>query len=382
MRREDFSATFPGTLKEIGAGYLAFVPPPIPSSIEWSSDLARLLSAADRALGQLAGVGRTLANPHLLIRPFVNREAVLSSRIEGTRASLSDLFLFDAAPEAEPEVDDVREVSNYVRALEHGLERMDSLPIGQRLLCELHSELLRGTRGEQSAGELRRIQVWIGAPGARLADAIFVPPPANELTPLLSDLERFIHSEREDLPPLIRIALAHYQFEAIHPFHDGNGRLGRLLITLMLHQEKLLDVPLLYLSAYFERHRTEYYDRLREVSTRGARNEWLAFFLRGVAEQSTDAVVRASQLLDLRDEYHKRLHAARSSALVHKLIDELFVYPAVSVPRAAGILGVTYRSAQMNVLHLVKAGILREVTGRKRNRIFMADGVVHAIERA
>lgn len=379
VRRTDFTPEAPGALVEIGGGFVAFVPEPLPPRFEWTSTLVQSLSSADRAVGELAGVGRTLANPHLLIRPFLQKEAVVSSRIEGTRASFPDLLLFDVEPESTPETSDVREVRNYVTALEVGLRRLDSLPIGTRLLCEMHRLLLDGVRGGESAGELRRLQVHIGR-SRRMADATFIPPPANEIAHLLGDLERFIHTRNEEIPVLLRLAMIHYQFEAIHPFHDGNGRIGRLLISLLIANERLLPQPLLYLSAFVERHRDEYYARLREVSTRGAWIEWFVYFLEAVRRQSLDAIDTVNRLTTLRNEFHARLHTPRATGLLHKLVDALFTTPALTIPQAARILGVTYRSAQQNVERLAKAAILRETTGQKRNRIFISDAIVAAVE--
>lgn len=378
MKRTDFTPDSPGSLVEVGGGFVAFVADPLPPKIDWTTALVQSLSAADRAIGQLAGVGRTLANPHLLIRPFLQKEAVLSSRIEGTRASLTDLLLFDVGPAAAPEVSDTREVRNYVTALEHGLKRLDSLPIGTRLICELHRLLLDRVRGAGGAGELRRLQVHIG-PSARMAEATFIPAPANEIPRLLSDLEKFIHSGSE-IPALLRLAMIHYQFEAIHPFHDGNGRIGRLLISLLLSSENILTQPLLYLSAFFERHRAQYYENLLQVSTRGSWNEWFLYFLEAVRDQSLDAITTANRLSDLRDDFHSRLHTPRATGLLHKLVDALFSNPALTISQAAQLLGVTYRSAQQNVERLVASGILREVTGQKRNRIFISDEIIQAIE--
>lgn len=378
VRQSDFTPGSPGRRTEIGGGFVAFSPAALPPGIDWSAALSMALSAADRALGELAGVGRTLPNPHLVIRPFLQKEAVLSSRIEGTRATLQDLLLFDLEPAGTGDVADTREVRNYVLALEHGLARLESLPIGTRLMLELHGILMTGVRGEPGAGEIRRLQVHIG-PSTRLADATFIPAPANEIPELLGELEKFIHSEPA-IPPLIRIALAHYQFEAIHPFHDGNGRIGRLLITLLLCSLGLLPQPLLYLSAYFERHRDAYIRNLREVSTRGDWNQWLVYFLEAVREQSMESKETVHRLTALRLSFHERLQTPRGSALLHKLVDALFMTPAITIRQAAELLAVTPRSAQMNVERLVSAGILREITGQKRNRIFIAQDVVDAVE--
>lgn len=362
------------------AGYWAYCPAPLPPAITWTEDLAGRLSAADRAIGLLAGVGRNLPNPHLLIGPFKRREAVLSSRIEGTQASLSDLILFEARPDAPPRPADVLEVANYVRALDHGLARQTVLPVSKRLIREMHAILMKGVRGQvQTPGEFRRSQNWIGPSGCTLAEASFVPPPAEELEGCLDEFERFLHAPSA-MPPLVRLALIHYQFEAIHPFLDGNGRIGRLLITLLLCVERILPEPLLYLSAFLERHRSEYYDRLGNVSRRGEWIEWVDFFLRGVADSSIDAVERAGWLIDLRTRYRERLQRARASALLLRLVDSLFDLPAVSVASARRLLGVTSRAAQLNIDKLVSGGILREVTGKARNRLWVADEITMTIQ--
>src|SRR5215469_1592607 len=274
-----------GRLVRTPQDYWAFVPDDLPPKLDLSWELVQQISESDRRLAELAGAARTLPNPHLLIHPFSRREAVLSSRIEGTVASFSDLMSYEALGIVNPERPDVIEVANYVNALEHGLKRLTKLPISSRLIRELHEILMRGAGGEHlTPGEFRRTQNWIGPPGCMLKNATFVPPPVEEMKVALSALERYIHSE-SNLPPLVRMALIHYQFEAIHPFLDGNGRIGRLLITLLLCAEGLLPQPLLYLSAFFERHRSEYYRLLLEVSQRGNWLEWITFFLRGVSEQ-------------------------------------------------------------------------------------------------
>ncbi|MCW5774847.1 MAG: Fic family protein [Phycisphaeraceae bacterium] len=383
MNPETFKPGHPGRLVRVGGGhgsYWAYVPDPLPASVQWRSSLLTVLSAADRALGRLAGVGQNLPNPHLLIGPFMRREAVLSSRIEGTQASLSDLVLFEAIPDAEPRIADVREVYNYVRALEHGMSRLSTPPMSLRLVREMHELLMRGVRGDSAnPGEFRTIQNWIGPSGGSISDATFVPPPPKELIPALNAFESYLHA-KTDLPPLVRLAMVHYQFEAIHPFLDGNGRIGRLLITLLLCMEGILPGPLLYLSAYLERERNAYYSHLLAVSREGKWDEWVEFFLRGVAEQSMDAVTRATRLVELRDEYRRRLTGVRGSALPLRLADELFAHPAVSVARVCDALGVTRRSAQINVDKLVAAGILREVTGKRRNRVYVAEGIVRAVQ--
>ncbi|MFN8234120.1 MAG: Fic family protein [Actinomycetota bacterium] len=353
----------------------AFVPPPLPPDLDLDLELIGALSAADRAIGELGGVGRWLPEPHLLIRPFLRREAVLSSKIEGTEATLTDLVLFEAdAPT--PDHPDVREVFNYVRALEHATAPGRSLPLSLRLIREMHRTLMTGVRGGYATpGEFRRSQNWIGPPGCVLNDATYVPPPVEQMHACLDAFERYLH-ESSDIPPLLRVALIHYQFEAIHPFLDGNGRVGRLLISLLLIEWGLLPKPLLYLSAYFEANRSEYYDRLLAVSRAGDWLGWARFFLNGVADGSADVIDRARRLQALREEYHRRLQVTRASALLLKLVDHLFAQPAIRIAMAEEVLGVTFRAASLNVGKLVDAGILQEITGRERNRVFVAHEIL------
>jgi Fic family protein len=344
--------------------------------------IMRVLSAADRALSELAGIARTLPNPHLLIGPFIRREALLSSRIEGTQASFSDLLFFEAANLRENEVPDVREVFNYVQALEYGLARLKDLPVSLRLIREMHERLLGGVRGQdRTPGEFRRSQNWIGPPGCTLMDATYVPPPEHEMLEALGEFEKYLH-RRSELPPLIRLALIHYQFESIHPFLDGNGRLGRLLVSLLLCTERLLPQPLLYLSAFFERYRDDYYRLLLNVSQKGEWTEWISFFLRAVAIQSKDAIERSDKLLGLWKDYRNRLQGARASALLLQLVDDLFTYPAITNHKASERLNITPRSTQLNIEKLVKTGILKEVTEQKRNRIYIAPEIIGIIEQA
>jgi Fic family protein len=380
VRSNDFDKTDAGHLVKTPQGYLAFVPAPLEPELTFEKGLVRLLSEADRALSELAGIARTLPNPHLLIGPFVAREAVLSSRIEGTQASYSDLLYFEAANLREREVSDVREVSNYVHALEFGLARLNELPLSLRLIREMHARLLEDVRGEHlTPGEFRRSQNWIGPRGCSLEDATYVPPPISEMHACLADLETYLHKQT-DLPPLVRLALVHYQFEAIHPFSDGNGRIGRLLITLMLCEERLLPQPLLYLSAFFERNREEYYRRLLAVSKESEWGGWLAFFLRAVASQAKDAVLRSDRLLQLRQNYREQLQSTRASALLLQIVDDLFVKPAISNPGISRALEITPRAAQLNIDKLVAAGVLKEATGKRRNRVYVAPEIVAALE--
>ncbi|HEX6421899.1 MAG TPA: Fic family protein [Acidimicrobiales bacterium] len=350
---------FGAAFKTIGpAGYIAYRPAPLPRRLDLPDGTIVALSEADRALGRLAGTGRLLPNPHLLLRPYVTREALASSRIEGTQASLSDVF--DAQARRSPE-GPLREVTNYIDALDHGLARLDTLPVSRRLLCEVHEILLTGVRGqERRPGEVRRSQNWIGSPDNRPDTALFVPPPVDEMEPAFDDLERFLH-ESDPLPPLVSIALAHYQFETIHPFLDGNGRLGRLLIVFLLVERDLLPQPLLYLSSFFEAHRSDYYDRLQAVRERGEIHEWLRFFLTGVSEQANDAVARAEELVDLREDMRRRLSGDRSRAT--EVVEMIFENPVLTTTRIAEALDVTLQSALNHVRRLESEEIVAEVAG-------------------
>jgi Fic family protein len=369
-----------GRLLQTARGYLAYIPNTLEPTIDLSLPVVRELSEADRALSELAGVARTLPNPHLLIGPFLRREAVLSSRIEGTQASFSDLLFFEAARLGEKQVPDVREVSNYVQAMEYGLARLSTLPVSLRLIREIHQRLMAGVRGEtQTPGEFRRSQNWIGPSGCTLQDATFVPPPVEEMHLALDAFEKYLHAPSQ-LPALMRLALIHYQFEVIHPFLDGNGRVGRLLVTMLLGTEKLLPQPMLYLSAYFERHRDEYYELLLAVSQKGTWEQWIRYFLRAVAVQSRDAIRRIDLLLALRQEYRSQLQKARASALLLQIVDNLFDFPAVTNPALSKRMKVTPRSAQLNIEKLVERNILREATGQQRNRVYVATEIVSVIE--
>lgn len=381
MDPKDFQEGIPGKVLRVpGKDYWAYHPAPLPPALDWDHDLVMSLSEATAALGELKGLGHSLANPHLLIAPFIRREAVLSSRIEGTQASLSDLYAYEATqlPMFESP-SDVKEVHNYVRALEYGLERLATLPLSLRLIRELHGRLMEGVRGEhQTPGEFRRSQNWIGPAGCFLNDATFVPPPPGPMHDALGELELYLHAEPQ-YPPLVRLGLIHYQFEAIHPFLDGNGRVGRLLIVLLLCAWDLLPQPLLYLSAYFQRYRDVYYERLLAVSQRGAWAEWLRFFLGAVLVQSRDAVVRSRRLLDLRERYRDDLQNRRAAARLLQATDYLFTRPIVTILRVAEALNIDYQSAYRYVNMLEEAGILRETTGGSRPLVYQADEILDAI---
>jgi Fic family protein len=372
----------PGRVLRHPKDYWTFIPAPLPPEITWSDGLVAALSKADRALGELAGLASMLPNPNLLIQPLIRREAVLSSRIEGTRASLGDLYAFEAVQLTLFEFpEDVKEVQNYVSALQYGLERLSTLPVSLRLMRELHSRLLQGVRGEHwTLGEFRRSQNWIGAPGSTIQTATYVPPPVDEMNQALGDLEKFIH-RTDNLPNLIRLALVHYQFEAIHPFLDGNGRVGRLLNSLLLHDWRLLLQPVLYLSAYFEANRQAYYDHLLAVSQKGAWHDWFLYFLYGVQTQAEDSIQRIQRLQFLRDSYREQFQQTRSSARLLLVIDWLFTQPIFNIPQLSEMLSVTYSAAQRYVTQLERAGIVTEITGQARNRVYRADEILAAVAR-
>jgi Fic family protein len=309
---------------------------------------------------------------------------VLSSKIEGTQASLSDLFYFEAANKEERQKEaaatDVLEVVNYVKAMNYGIKRLKDLPLSLRLIREIHKELMHGVRGQHlTPGEFRRSQNWIGPGGCTLNDAKFVPPPVHEMHEALGHLEKFLH-DRENFPGLIQCALIHYQFEAIHPFLDGNGRVGRLLITLFLCEKEYLIYPMLYLSAFFEKYRAEYYERLLAVSEKGEWEEWIKLFLRAVAVQAKNAVGMSKSLLALRDKYRKQVQKARVSAYVLELLDEIFLNPFVTIPHTAIKLRTTYPTAKAAVNRLKEAKILSEVTNKRWGKVFCAKELFELLE--
>ena len=369
-----------GQLMNCPGGYRAFVPAPLPPPLAWDERLAVRLSAADRAIGRLAGEGRRLPNPHLLMRPFLRKEAVLSSRIEGTQATLGELLAAEAGAAVERSPADLREVGNYVTALEYGLERLDTLPLSLRLVREMHERLMRGVRCDVATpGEFRRSQNWIGPPGCTLNDATYVPPPPSELMACLAAWERFLHDDA--LPPLVHAALAHSQFEAVHPFLDGNGRVGRLLITLLLVKRGIIPSPLFYLSAYFEATREEYYARLLGVTDRGEWEEWLTYFLTGVVLQADDAADRIQRIDDLFSHWKQGL--ARGQSRLPELALDLFAEnPFWTVGGVAVRLDVAFTTAQRAIDRLEVAGIVAQVGEARRNRVYCASAVLDVLEEA
>jgi Fic family protein len=359
-------------------GYDAFIPAALPRDISLSADLIGLLSRADRNLGELMGMARMLPNPDLLIAPLTQRESVLSSQIEGTQASVADLAIFEAAGDSRPPPHaDVREVRNYRRALNYGLERLASLPLSLRFVRELHYQLLHDIlTQDRTPGEFRTSQNWIGAPGCSLDEATYVPPPPTELMDCLDDWESFMN-ETAPLPPLVKAAMLHYQFEAIHPFLDGNGRVGRLIPLIYLLAEKYITTPLLYLSPFFARYRDDYYQLLRGVSEKSEWHRWILFFVKAVDIQARDASTRIENLTNLRNRYREILSRAPSSAL--RLVDILFVAPGTTIGSAAATLGVTWVTANSAMGILEAEGIVAEVTGQRRDRLFVAFGIIDTI---
>lgn len=377
MKAGDFRNEGAGRVIKHATGYHAFVPAPIPPQLTFHQELVFNLSRADAALSELSGLGRVLPNPHVLTDPLVRREAVLSSQIEGTQASLSDLLLDEATPTAaakSEKADDLREVRNYVAALEHGIARLKELPLSLRLVRELHSKLMTGVRGEHATpGEFRRSQNWIGPAGSNLTNAPYVPPPVDEMTELLSNWESYLHV-RDAMPELVQCAILHEQFEAIHPFLDGNGRVGRLLITLFLIERGRLSQPLLYLSDFVERHKSDYYDLLQRVRRHGEWVPWIRYFLAGVEATAKDASVRAQRLLDLRETLFRETKGA------HALVDQLLTNPYITIATVTKVLDVTTPTATRLVRELESKGVLRETTGRSWGRIYVVPGVLTALE--
>lgn len=373
MRRDAFISAQRAYIRRADGGYETFVPPSLPPKLDLEPGLVQRLSEADRALGLLSGVAHSLTSPYLLSQSFLRREAVLSSRIEGTEATLSDLVLFEA--DNIDHTGDSREVANYMLAMEQALRSDRELPVSLRLLRQMHKTLLTDTRGSNATpGEFRRQQVWIGSKDCRLEDARYVPPAPESLMECLDAFEKYVH--RPHPVPLIDLAYLHYQFEAIHPFLDGNGRLGRLLIALLLCEWDLLPTPLLDISGFFEPHREAYYERLFAVSSEGDWNGWVEYFLTAVAVQAKGAVERAKNLRDLRDHYREQVTSAGSSVLLSALVDHFFNMPALTVRQAEHRLDVSYRTASKCVDKLVEAGIVNEVTGRARDRIYVAQEIL------
>jgi Fic family protein len=365
-----------GRLVTAEGGHPAFVPAPLPPVIAFGAELAERLSAADAALGELSGLAGARRDPQILVAPFLRQEAVLSSRIEGTPATLVDLLFDEVAASPDLELrENLREVRNYVAALQYGVERLAEVPLGSKLVLELHERLLRGARGAGwTPGEFRTGQNWVGPPGSTIATAVYVPPPVPEMHEALAAWDAFL-GERRGLPPLVQCALMHERFEAIHPFMEGNGRLGRLLITLFLIDRGRLSQPLLYPSAYIEAHRAQYYDLLQKVRTAGAWEPWLLFFCDAVRETAERASAQTRALMALREQYRWKV-----SGHARELVDDLFRTPFVTVPEAQQTLGVSNATARKAVRELQEWGMLEELAARRWPRAYIARPILDAMQ--
>ncbi|MEB3283172.1 MAG: Fic family protein [Lyngbya sp.] len=355
-------------------GYKAFIPNPLPPlpEIVIDQEMWSLLSQADRALGRLDGSTDALPNPDLFVFMYVRKEAVLSSQIEGTQASLLDVLEFESQTLEPDNPQEVAEVVNYISAINYGLERLKDLPVSLRLIREIHRELMQGVRGaEREPGEFRRTQNWIGSGGCSLADATYIPPPPDEMMQALDNLEKFLH-DSTPMPSLIKVGLAHAQFETIHPFLDGNGRTGRLLITFLLCEKNILKYPLLYISYYFKKHRSEYYDRLQAIRDTGNWEGWLKFFLRGVYEVAQEASTIARRIVTMKEEHRQLLlsQMERRSGNAIALLERLYFRPIFTIEHVESITNLSYPNANKLVKDLCNLGLLEEITGQKRNRAF------------
>jgi Fic family protein len=360
-------------------GYNAFVPSNLPPKIEWDTPIVNSLSRANFLLGKLAREGGKLPNPHLLIRPFITREAVLSSKIEGTVTTLGEILEANAdGMRVKRNEDDLQEVQNYIKALDYGLERLGELPLSLHFIKEIHKNLMQAGRGSHATpGEFRHTQNWIGSPGGLINTAKFIPPPPENLMDCLRDFEKFLHNRQ--LPPLIHIALCHYQFEAIHPFLDGNGRIGRLLITLLLVKQQMLPSPLLYLSAFFEATRDEYYRQLYNVSAKGTWHEWFIYFLDGIAVQSEDSLSRAERINALLNQW--QIVVASSGSQVPVEIVQLFaINPYFTINKIAEKLGISYTTAQRGIQKLEASGIIKKTTDNMRDKVYCATEILRILE--
>jgi Fic family protein len=372
-KRSPTTSNRAGHYSKQASDYFAFIPAPLPPSpqIHFDKELLSLLTKADRALGRLDGASSILPHPDLFVAMYVRQEAVYSSQIEGTQSTLEDVLEFEAGASSSDTPKDVGEVVNYVKAMNHGLYRLKELPLSLRLVKEIHKILMHQTRGgHKEPGEFRRSQNWIGPAGCTLTNATFVPPPLPEMKEALHNLEKFWH-DSHTLPDLIHCGIAHVQFETIHPFLDGNGRIGRLLITFLLCERKILSQPLLYLSHFFKLHREDYYQNLMKVRRDGDWEGWLKFFLQGVYEVSEEATLTARAILDLQ-ENHRRIIRSEISGATNGmvLLDFLFRNPIITIKMTAEHLDCAYVTASTLIEHFVRLGFLKELTGTKRNRKF------------
>lgn len=351
------------------SGYRAFIPNNLPPNppVQVDDEMQYQLSEANLSLGRLDGAANNLPNPDLFVYMYVRKEAVLSSQIEGTQTSLIELLRYESDAVAQGEMTDVTDVVNYVGAIRYGIESLDKLPLSLRLMRYIHERLLTGGRGgERNPGHFRTSQNWIGPRGCTLDTATFVPPPVPEMKVALYDLEHFLHADEPRMPFLTKVGLAHAQFETIHPFLDGNGRMGRLLISLLLAERKVLKRPLLYLSYYFKQHREEYYERLQDVRDKGDWEGWLKFFLRGVQSVAEQATETAQQIVTLREEHRRVVTSQHGIAL----LERLYYKPLVTVQQVADLLSISFPAANNLIRQFRDLGILKETTGRRRNRVF------------
>jgi len=355
------------------ADYKAYIPEPLPPSpIKYDNELRNLLSEADRALARFDGITTVLPNPELFVAMYVKKEALLSSQIEGTQASLEGVLRFEANLPTAENINEIKEVVNYIKALNYGIERLKILPLSLRLIKEIHKILIEETRGtHKTPGEFRETQNWIGPPGVSLNQATFVPPPPYIVADLMSKLEKFIH-QKNHIPPLIKIALIHAQFETIHPFLDGNGRMGRLLITFYLYWRNILSHPILYLSFYLKKHRTEYYDWLMRIRNEGDWEDWLEFFLQGIIEVSKDATSSASEIIALKEVLYKRLFDNKiASIYAVEFLNLLFNKPIITSQNLVKELKVSRETANQLVKRFEGIGILKEISGKKRYKKYI-----------
>lgn len=368
------------------SGYRAFSPTPLPPAppIRFDSVLQGLLSQADQSLGRLDGSIQTLPHPDLFVYMYVKKEAVLSSQIEGTQSSLQDVLAAEARILSPDRPRDVDEVVNYIRAMNHGIKRLVEIPVSVRLIREIHAELLKDVRGSHlTPGTLRTSQNWIGPSGCTLNEATFVPPPPHEVPQKLVELEQFLHTNTE-LPPLIKIGLIHAQFETIHPFLDGNGRIGRLLITFLLREQQILLKPVLYLSYFFKRYRQQYYEHLQSVRDAGMWEQWITFFLQGIVEVSKQATDTARKILALRETHRRAItdKLGRAAGNGHRMLEHLYTHPIVSVNDVQNLIGTTSPAANNLVTRMVALGILHEITGQSRNRRFTYQSYIQLFQDA
>ena len=375
----DIKESSSGKVIKTLTGYNSFIPNPLSPKLIWDIDLVNRLSRADHVLGMLSREGDKLPNPHLLMRPFITREAILSSKIEGTQTTLGEFLANDAGANIPHSPDDLQEVHNYIMALDYGIKRLNDLPLSLRLIKEIHEKLMQGVRGSHATpGEFRYTQNWIGSPGCTLMTAKYIPPSPDELNNSLKSFEIFLHDRT--LPALIHIALCHYQFEAIHPFLDGNGRVGRLLITLLLIERKMLPSPFLYISAFFEATRDEYYKQLYNVSSKGSWHEWLSYFLDGVAVQASDVLSRAERINALIAKWQIMVRGT-SLTTIQDIVNHFAMNPYLTVKKISSNMNIAFTTAQRAINKLENLGIITQTSAQnKRDRIYCATEILNILE--